>query len=55
MRVSELPLSHVFGVVSGLRYPAVIGMDIMEPYGIVLDVKIGKVFFRRFPPVMEIV
>jgi predicted aspartyl protease len=51
----ELPLSHVFGVISGLRYPAVIGMDIMEPYGIVLDVKAGKVFFRRFPPVMEIV
>jgi predicted aspartyl protease len=51
----ELPLSHVFGVVSGLRYPAVIGMDIMEPYEIVLDVKAGKVFFRRFPPVMEIV
>jgi hypothetical protein len=30
-------------------------MDIMEPYEIILDVKIGKVFFRRFPPVMEIV
>ncbi len=51
----ELPSSHVFGVVRELRYTAVIGMDIMEPYGIVLDVKAGKVFFRRFPPVMEIV
>ncbi|MFZ8793668.1 MAG: hypothetical protein ACO2O2_07280 [Acidilobaceae archaeon] len=55
MRVSELPLSHVFGVISGLRYPAIIGMNIIEPYEIVLDVKIGEVFFRRFPPVMEIV
>jgi predicted aspartyl protease len=51
----ELPLSHVFGVISGLRYPAVIGMDIMEPYEIALDVKTGKVFFKRFPPILEIV
>ena len=49
MRVSELPLSHVFGVVSELRYPVIIGMDIMEPYEIALDVKTGKAFFKRFP------
>jgi predicted aspartyl protease len=51
----ELPLSHVFGVVSGLRYPVIIGMDIMEPYEIALDVKTGKAFFKRFPPILEIV
>ena len=51
----ELPLSRVFGVVSGLRYPVIIGMDIMEPYEIALDVKTGKVFFKRFPPILEMV
>jgi len=51
----ELPLSHVFGVISGLRYPVIIGMDIMEPYEIALDVKTGKAFFKRFPPILEIV
>jgi predicted aspartyl protease len=51
----ELPLSHVFGVISGLRYPIIIGMDIMEPYEIALDVKTGKVFFKRFPPILEMV
>jgi hypothetical protein len=30
-------------------------MDIMEPYEIALDVKTGKVFFKRFPPILEIV
>jgi len=45
----ELPLSHVFGVVGGLRYPVIIGMDIMEPYEIALDVKTAKAFFKRFP------
>jgi predicted aspartyl protease len=29
----ELPLSHVFGVISGLRYPAVIGMVLWSPMG----------------------
>jgi len=51
----KLPLSHVFGVVSELRYPVIIGMDIMEPYEIALDVKTGKAFFKRFPPILEIV
>lgn len=51
----KLPLSHVFGVVSELRYPVIIGIDIMEPYEIALDVKTGKVFFKRFPPILEIV
>jgi hypothetical protein len=30
-------------------------MDIMEPYEIVLDVKTGKVFFKRFPPILGMV
>jgi predicted aspartyl protease len=51
----ELPLSHVFGVISGLRYPVIIGLDIMEPYEIALDVKTGKAFFKRFPSILEIV
>ena len=48
----ELPLSHVFGVISGLRHPVIVSVDVMEPYEIALDVKTGKVFFRRFPPVL---
>jgi predicted aspartyl protease len=51
----ELPLEHAFGVVEGLRHDAVIGMDIMEPYDIELDVEEGKARFRRFPPTLEIV
>ena len=51
----ELPLEHTFGVVEELRHDAVIGMDIMEPYDIELDVKEGKPKFRKFPPTLEIV
>ena len=51
----ELPLEHTFGVVEELRHDAVIGMDIMEPYDIELDVKEGKAKFRKFPPTLEIV
>ena len=51
----ELPLEHAFGVIKALRHDAIIGMDIMEPYDIELDVKEGKVKFRRFPPTLEIV
>ena len=51
----ELPLEHTFGVVEGLRHDVVIGMDIMEPYDIELDVKEGKAKFRKFPPTLEIV
>jgi len=51
----ELPLEHAFGVVEGLRHDAVIGMDVMEPYDIELDVKEGRAKFRRFPPTLEIV
>jgi hypothetical protein len=41
----ELPLSHVFGVIKELDYDMVIGMDIMEPYEIVINTKEGKSFF----------
>ncbi len=51
----ELPLSHVFGVVEGLRHDLIIGMDIMEPYEIFVDVKEGKVGFKRYPPTLEII
>jgi len=51
----ELPLEHAFGVVEGLRHDVVIGMDIMEPYDIELDVKEGRARFRRFPPTLEMV
>lgn len=39
----ELPLSHVFGVVEALNHDAIIGMDIMEPYKVLVDAKEGKV------------
>jgi predicted aspartyl protease len=51
----ELPLSHVFGVVEGLTHDIIIGMDIMEPYEILVDAREGKVYFKRSPPTIEIV
>ena len=51
----ELPLEHVFGVVDGLKHDVVIGMDIIEPYEIILDAREGKVKFRRYPPIIELV
>jgi len=51
----ELPLSHVFGVVEGLTHDMMIGMDIMEPYEILVDAREGKVYFKRSPPTIEIV
>jgi hypothetical protein len=51
----ELPLSHVFGVIEGLNHDIVIGMDIMEPYEILVDAKGGRVSYKRFPPTIEII
>ena len=48
-------LSHVFGVVEGLSHDIIIGMDVMEPYEIVVDTKEGKALFRKFPPTIEII
>jgi predicted aspartyl protease len=50
----ELPLEHAFGVVDGLRHDAVIGMDVMEPYDVELDVKEGRARLRRVPPTLEV-
>jgi hypothetical protein len=33
----------------------VVGMDVMEPYEIYIDVEEGKLKFKRVPPVMELV
>jgi len=51
----ELPLSHVFGVIEALNHNTIIGMDVMEPYEILVDAKEGKVSFKRFPPTIEII
>lgn len=51
----ELPLRHVFGVIKDLRHPCIVGMDIIEPYELVLDVRENKVKFRRYPPTLEII
>jgi hypothetical protein len=51
----ELPLSHVFGIIENLRHPVVVGMDVMEPYEIYIDVKEGKPKFKRVPPAIELV
>ncbi len=51
----ELPLSHVFGVIEALNHDTIIGMDMMEPYEILVDAKEGKVSFRKFPPTIEII
>jgi len=51
----ELPLSHVFGAIEGLNHDTIIGMDIMEPYEIVVDAKEGRIAFRKFPPTIEII
>lgn len=50
----ELPLEHAFGVVEGLRHDVVIGMDVIEPYDVELDVKEGRARLRKFPPMLEI-
>jgi len=51
----ELPLSHVFGVIEALNDDTIIGMDLMEPYEILVDAKEGKISFKRFPPTIEII
>jgi len=51
----ELPLSHVFGVIEALNQDVVIGMDLMEPYEILVDAEEGRVSFKRFPPAIEII
>jgi len=51
----KLPISHVFGVTEGLRHPVVIGMDIMEPYEIYIDIKEGKPKFKKIPPTIELI
>jgi predicted aspartyl protease len=50
----ELPLEHAFGVVEGLRHDVVIGMDVIEPYDVELDVKEGRARLRKSPPMLEI-
>lgn len=50
----ELPLSHVFGVIEELNHDLIIGMDLMEPYEILIDAKEGRVSFKKFPPTIEI-
>lgn len=37
-----------------LNHDTIIGMDLMEPYEILIDAKEGKASFKRFPPVIEI-
>jgi len=32
-----------------------VGMDILEPYKIIVDAKEDKVSFKRFPPTIEII
>jgi predicted aspartyl protease len=51
----EMPHSHTFGVLRGLRHEAVIGMDIMEPYQIRLDHEKGKPYLEKCPPEVELV
>lgn len=51
----ELPIEHTFGVVEGLRNDVIVGMDIIEPYELALDIKDGRVKFKKYPPTLEIV
>jgi len=51
----ELPLSHVFGVIEWLTHDAIVGMDVMETYEIMVDPKEGKPSFKRFPPTIELI
>jgi hypothetical protein len=50
----DLPLSHVFGVIKELSHDITVGMDLMEPYEIVVDSKECGASFKRFPPTIEI-
>ena len=40
-------MERAFGVVEGLRHDAVIGVDVIEPYDVELDVKEGRARLRR--------
>jgi len=44
----RLPEEETLGVIKGLREEAIIGINIIEPYGIVLEK--DKIIFRRYPP-----
>lgn len=44
----RLPEEETLGVIKDLREEAVIGVNIIEPYGIVLEK--DKISFRRYPP-----
>jgi len=48
-----LPEVEVFGVIDGLIKDAIIGLNIIEPYEIILEK--DKVRFRRIPPTTAIV
>ena len=46
----KLPWVHDFGVIDGLKYDAIIGLDIIELCDIVLDLKKGRAYPRECPP-----
>jgi len=45
-----LPEKETIGVIEGLREEAIIGLNLIEAYNIVLDTKEGKVGMKEFPP-----
>jgi len=45
-----MPETEVLGVIEDLREEAIIGMNLIEKYDIILDVKEGKVKLKKSPP-----
>ena len=45
-----MPRRETIEVIRGLRFEAIVGLDIIEKYDIVLDTKNGRVKLKNYPP-----
>ena len=45
-----MPRRETIEVIRGLRFEAIVGLDIIEKYDVVLDTKNGRVKLKNYPP-----
>ena len=45
-----MPRRETIEVIRGLRFEAIVGLDIIEKYDVVLDTKNGRVRLKNYPP-----
>ena len=45
-----MPRRETLGVIRDLRFDAIVGLDIIEKYDVVLDTKNGRVKLKNYPP-----